>query len=125
MDAIDRYFADHHIDPLRSQQADVVLGLLHIGTPESMDMVAEIMGKPITRCPPAVPPWPPKPVVKKDRSERRLAFVGENLNLPTSKLFQDFRLLKKGMTEVEIRARGISLRDLRHWAKKGLIAWSD
>lgn len=105
---------------IHSSQADVVLELLRCG---DIDLVEEIMGRPITRCPPAVPPWPPKPVARRSAPERRVDFVGVNSNLPNSKLFRDFSILRRGMTESQILARGISRRDLRHWIKKGMLTW--
>lgn len=119
MDTIDRYFADHHIDPIRSSQADVVMGLLHLGTQEATEMLTEIMGKPITRCPPAVPPWPPKPV-KRAPKERRVARVRARSPHPTSKLSQ----IRVGMTEKQIHEMGVSMRDIRYWTERGHVEWT-
>lgn len=120
MDAIDRHFATQGIDPVRSQQADVVMSLLHLGTPEATEMLTEIMGKPITLCPPAVPPWPPKPARCAPR-ERKVVRVRSSSPHPTSKLPQ----VRVGMTEKQIHDMGISLRDIKYWTRGGHIEWSE
>lgn len=124
------YFDSIGLDPLRASSADVVLALLRINTAESLEVASEIVGRPITVCPPAIPPWPPKPVNESarkaqrdaDKTSRVVTKVGRNPCLPTTGAFQRFHHVRVGMTEDQLLRRGLTRRDLRVWAKKGAIA---
>lgn len=122
-----RYFEFHRIDPGSATSADTVLAYLRINTPLSLRYAEKIMGKKITVCPAAVPPWPPKPVAKKPRDavvasvKYRPAKNGKEL---PRKTVEKFSLVKKGMTKNNLMAKGLSKRDVTRWTKSGCITWS-
>jgi len=97
-------------------EADLAVALLRVGTPEALDYAGDVLGIRITRCPSGIPPWPPKPVRRKATGPRVVSVVA-NPCLPTTQAWQRFRLVRVGMTEDQLRARGISSRDIRVWTR--------
>lgn len=97
-------------------RADLVLALLRVNTPQSLAAAEGIVGRPVTRCPPSIPPWPPKPVAKAPRAPT-VRKVARNPCLPTTPAFQRYREVRVGMTRDQLLARGITHRDLRKWAR--------
>jgi hypothetical protein len=113
-EAVTEYLRAHGL--AAPSRADVVLALLRVNTQQSLAAAEGIVGRPVTRCPPAIPLWPPKPVVRAPRAPRVKA-VGRNPCLPTSGAFQRYRTVRVGMTRDQLLARGVTHRDLRKWAK--------
>lgn len=90
---------------------DVVLSLLNTNTPKSLAKVEKIIGRPITYCPPAVPPWPPKPVIIVSKPKVRKVQPGTQCK----KLDQ----VRIGWTLDQIIERlGVTRRDVKHWIKR-------
>jgi len=112
------YFASQRIS--EPSRADTIVGLLRINTRESLRAAEELMGRAITRCPAALPVWPPKPV-QHAASRASVVHVGDNPCLPTTNAFQRFCLVKKGMTKEQLAKRGITKRDIRLWSRSGAI----
>ncbi len=106
------YFRENNVaNPTR---VDEVLALLRINTPESLAEAERAVGRPVTRCPPAIPPWPPKPVSAKPRAP----VVQRVLPSPSKKQ----QMVKPGWTEEQIVQRvGATRRDVRHWIKQGYL----
>lgn len=96
-------------------RADLVLMLLRIGTPEALRRAEKLAGVAITRCPPAVPPWPPKPVQRTPAAPRVTARVPNNPLVRSSGAYQRFAQVKVGMTVEQLLSRGITRRDIRCW----------
>jgi hypothetical protein len=73
------------------------------------------MGRAIVACPPAVPPWPPKPVVTRaNKPHVRRVQSGTQ----SKKLNQ----VKIGWTVDQIIERlGVTRRDVRHWIKRDYL----
>jgi hypothetical protein len=116
--SLDEYFAEHGIaEPSR---ADTVLALLRINTPEALRAAEVIVGRPISRCPPCIPPWPPKPVQRAPTP--RVVRVGDNPHYPSSSPHHRFSQVKVGMTLDQLARRGISRRDIREWVKAEVVA---
>jgi hypothetical protein len=114
---LDQYMREHKItEPTR---ADLVLAYLRINTPLALDRAQQIMGKPITRCPPAIPPWPPKPVQKKQVPI--VARVDQSRFSWTVRT--SHRKIKPGMTRDQLRTNGLSSRDILDWTRSGRIEW--
>lgn len=115
-----QYFAEIGVD--KPLTVDIVLALLRINTPESLARASKLAGIEITKCPPAVPPWPPKPVAA--RAVVKVVRVGRNPCLPTTGAFQKFRMVRVGMTREQLKKRGLDNRDIRQWTNQGHIEWS-
>lgn len=118
---VDKYFAEHNLPRDQRQPSDVVLALLRINTLQSISYAAMIVGKPITHCPPAIPPWPPKPVAVVKRTS--ICKVGRNTFLPTTGAFHRFRRVRVGMTKEQLKSRGVTQRDIGRWTKSKHIEW--
>ena len=94
--------------------ADEVLALLRINTAESLKRACELMGRPIVQCPPAVPPWPPKPA-KTQPKPQRVARINPS---PAVKI----KNVKVGWTAEQVMQRsGATRRDFKHWVAKGYL----
>jgi hypothetical protein len=79
----------------------------------------------VTKCPPAIPPWPPKPVSGHAKgvviTKRPVAEIhGRRMRKTTQERYDRIRL---GMSKDQIRARGITTRDLRGWIRRGLLVF--
>lgn len=105
-------------------EADLALALLRVGTSEALDYAGRALGVSITRCPSAVPPWPPKPVRREAAADLRVSRVVKNPCRPTTGAFQRFKHVKVGMTEEQLRSRGVSTRDLRVWVRAGYVEFA-
>ena len=118
LDYMDAHRLDTH-DPLR---VDVVVMLLRIGTEEALGHVTALTGKPITRCPSAMPPWPPKPVAASAGHSPKVQWViDENPCSEGTAMRGRFEQLRVGRTREQLLARGITARDLCYWQKKNFI----
>lgn len=114
------YFIAQDVAPESIGKADVVLALLRINTPEALQAASGLVGKPITVCPAAIPPWPPRPVQRAPQ-ERVVAKADENPCAPSSDMHRRFALVRVGMTVEALQKKGISRRDLRCWTRAGHI----
>jgi hypothetical protein len=113
------YFAAHGVES--PSRADTVLALLRIGTPDALREAELIVGKPIHRCPPAIPPWPPKPIQRKLAEPRVVRKADPNPCLPATDAHRRFGKIKVGMTLHDLLERGLSRRDIRVWIKRGVL----
>jgi hypothetical protein len=113
------YLEAHHVRWIEASRADRVLGLLRINTPDSLKAAEELVGRAITRCPAAIPTWPPLPVQRVPK--RTVVAVGENPCLPGSDGFGYFGQLRVGMTEDQLIQRGIPQRWIRIWTRGGHV----
>jgi hypothetical protein len=123
LERVESYFQRIGVDSNLCVQADVVLALLRIGDKEALSEAARLVGRPITVCPPAVPPWPPLPVSVR-RREPVVASLGKNTFPPSLGMHGRFKHMRKGMTREQMKARGATTRDISYWTKNGHITWS-
>lgn len=107
-------------------RCDVILALLRLGrhSPQHRAEVERLMGRPITTCPPAVPPWPPKPVAR-DNRPRVVKRAMPNPCAPSSEAHRKFNTIRVGMTVDQLAARGITRRDVRVWGQRGWLEISE
>lgn len=127
------YFRQHGIPEDHVLRVDRVLALLRINTAGSLALVEELLGRPITVCPPAVPPWPPKPVsnapraatVLRVRVPKKVQRNGQGLPAGSisAKSRKNLKSIRRGMTKGQLHAIGISERDVKRWTRTGIIAW--
>jgi hypothetical protein len=115
---VDAYFRDHKLRRGEWLRADMVLALLRINTEDSLAEAEKLMGKKITVCPPAVPPWPPKPVQTK-----KMPTVAK-LKDGVTHVSEEFSYVRVGRTREQILARGVTARNLDYWTQRGDIEWS-
>jgi hypothetical protein len=103
------------LDESGYDQADLVLCLLRINTPESLCDAERLVGKPITYCPPCLR-W--KPPLQRDRmpEDRRVLSVRPDPVLAGSgrrSWLRRYHLFREGLTVAQLRQRGVTKRDLR------------
>lgn len=101
--------------------ADVVVALLRLNELGAAELM---LGRPVTRCPPGIPPWPPKPA-RREAAQPRVASVAANPCRPSTPAHQRYRLVRVGMTQDQLKSRGLSRRDVRLWTEAGHITWRD
>jgi hypothetical protein len=116
------YIEAHRLEPEHLLQVDIVLALLRINSREALDAAEKLTGRPITKCPPSLPPWPPAPV--RSSVQPIVAKVARNPCLPTTDAFQRFRLVREGLNRDQLRARGVTTRDLRLWTRAGHVEFA-
>lgn len=119
-EALNQYYQEQGIDPALACPADHILALLRMGRREDAERV---LGRPITRCPPAIPPWPPRPVSRAP-AQAKVASYATNPCLPTTDAFQRYKLVRTGLTEPQLIQRGLTRRDVRRWTRLGYLKWS-
>jgi hypothetical protein len=117
------YIEAHRLNPEHLLRVDIVLVLLRINSPEALGAAEKLTGRPITRCPPSLPPWPPAPV-RPPQGRRAVSRVGRNPCLPTTPAFQRFRAVRPGLTKEQLRVRGVTARDLRLWVRAGHVEFA-
>lgn len=126
---LERYFESQRIADKYLSQADIVLALLRINTAETLAAAEELVGKPIFKCPPAVPCWPPKPpprsTVRTVALVRMRPSVGVNgKKLPVvTKATHILSKVKRGMTKEQILSMGAYPRDIYRWTRSGYLEW--
>lgn len=101
-----------------------MLALLRIDTRESRRLVEDVLGLKIRLCPPGIPPWPPKPVQRKLAASCVASYRTPNPCLPTTGAFRRYALIRRGMTEEQLRRRGVTRRDILRWTKLGYLEWT-
>lgn len=117
--AVSGYVEEHALPVNALVRADLALILLRINSEEALAALPGLTGCAITKCPSAMPPWPPKPVQRAPRLvftrvEPYSGHVG-------TEMAQRYSLLKPGMTKEEALSKGITSRDLRYWQDKGRV----
>lgn len=124
--SVDRYVVQHRLDVKKFLPVDLVLILLRIGTKEALERATELTGKPITRCPSGMPPWPPKPTMAPPPCSREpvVSRVVENPCPPSTDMHRRFATVRKGLTKEQLIARGCQVRDIRYWQNKGHIEFT-
>jgi hypothetical protein len=113
------YFAQQRIDARDVLRVDIVLALLRLG---ELERVQELTGRPITKCPSGVPPWPPVPPKATARSP-----VVSMIGTPpcaSTEMAARFASVRKGMTKAQLLARGVTQRDIRYWEKTKRIEFT-
>ena len=120
--AASAYMADHRLEPAQMLRVDVVLMLLRIGTGAARLEAQALAGLPITHCPAAIPPWPPRPVAKRVKEPVVVSFTGPGLHAGTA-MAERYRQVKRGMTKEQLLARGCTQRDIRYWCAKGRVTF--
>jgi hypothetical protein len=119
--AVSAYAAENRLDIEAFLPVDLVLVLLRIRHAEAHGAIAELTGRPITRCPSGMPPWPPKPPASPATRpvEPKVSMVVPNPCPPSTDMHRRFDLVKKGLTREQLIARGCQVRDIRYWQNKG------
>jgi hypothetical protein len=117
------YIEAHRLEPEHLLRIDVVLALLRINSRDSLEAAEKLTGRPITRCPPQLPPWPPVPV-RPPQGVARVIKIARNPCLPTTPAFQRYRLVKLGLTREQLLVRGVTARDLRVWMRAGHLEFT-
>ena len=101
-------------------QADLVLALLSLREPSARAHVARIVGAPIRRYSPAMPPRIPAPVLTSAPRVRLLVSNPRRPNTPAHDRFA--ATFRDGATVESTTARGATRRDLRNAQRRGWIA---
>lgn len=119
---LDAYFTLQHVDLRHVLRVDLVLALLRIGGEDALERASELTGRPITKCPSAVPPWPPKPPPLR-AALPRVTKIGEPPSEGTE-MHGRFMWVRVGMTREQLLRRGITPRDIRYWEKTDRLEFS-
>ena len=114
---VENYLVRHGVPLERVTKVDLVLALLRINTPKALVEAERLVGKPITRGPSAVPPWPPKPISGLPRSSTKIIRV----DFPPGQ----HQMVKVGMTRDQLLARGVTRQNIFRWTRTGRIRWSE
>lgn len=113
---IEEYLVSHNVPLNRITRADLVLVLLRINTPEALVEAERIVGKPIAKCPSAMPPWPPKPISEPRARQAKIIRV----DFPPGQ----HQVVRIGMTREQLLARGVTRQNLFKWTRTGRVKWS-
>lgn len=105
-------------------RADRVLELLRDGSREALDEAEKILGKKITKCPPCIPPWPPKPLPDRPKV-LKVVTKNECNHFPGSDAHGRFQSVRIGMTRERLIAAGVLPRDILKWTKEGSIVMEE
>lgn len=98
--------------------ADIVLCLLRLGCRRARAWIAELIGHPITVCPPA---RSAVPIFKKEKVARVRWVVRNNPRYPSTGAHARFEHFRAGRTVQECLARGATRRDYRQAVRHGWI----
>lgn len=98
-------------------QADLVLCLLRVGTRSALASAEQLIGKPITHCPPQLRRDLPSPAHRRG-DHRILLAVGSALRERSS---SRMHCARPGMSVVSLMMRGATRRDIRLALRFGLI----
>jgi hypothetical protein len=105
-------------------QADLVLCLLRLNTPQSLKHAERLVGRKITHCPPALR-WKALPVNVPDRvgDDRRVTYVEKNPRLKSGRTswLRRYHLFNVGLTVAQLMKRGITRYDLSVVLKRGWL----
>lgn len=104
-------------------RTDIALALLRINTEASLAAAEALMGVRVKKLPPAIPPWPPKPVVSA-KPAPRVVQVNHSRGFTQTEAAERFRWVKPGMTVEQLVQRGISRRDIRTWTRRRRIVFA-
>lgn len=108
-------------------QADVVLALLRL---EILNVAEEIVGRPITRCPPALlPGYRAAGPARRLPDERRVTEVRKpeseergRRRLLACEMYERIGRARVGMTISALMARGVTRKDLRIAVRRGYVS---
>jgi hypothetical protein len=115
------YFAQQGVDISQLMKVDVVLALLRMNTSETLRAAEELSGVKVTKCPPDLRPIPPR--ASSGVRCCSIARLESRDSLETVSM-RRYRLLRVGMTRQQAIARGVTVRDLRYWERRGYLAWT-
>lgn len=126
---VDGYLSMHGLEPQLLGRTDLALVLLRVADGAADDFVrrealgrfAELTGRAITKCPSAMPPWPPKPVAGRPRGMVFTRVVQPYPGHKNTDMARRYSSLKVGMTQEQAMAHGITARDIRVWKDKGHV----
>lgn len=114
------YAEQARLDRSKMGSADLALALLRINSAASLEAFASLTGRTVTHCPPALPPWPPKPVPNRERSEPIV--LRKSKEAPRGEYMErHFRSIRVGMSRQDMLSRGATARDIRYWMTHGYI----
>ena len=104
-------------------QADLVLCLLRFGDKQSLDFVERLVGRPIKYGPSFRLTYPKNgtPTSRVDTSPRVTFVVPNNPRLGSTKAHDRFQEIKVGRTVKQLRARGVTRRDINKAVRRGWI----
>lgn len=114
------YFSEHGVTDF--QTVDVVLALLRLN---EVAWAERVWGRAVTRCPPGIPPWPPKPVRRAAAAPKVASKASPNPCLNGTALRSRFDLIRVGMTLPQLVALGLSRRDVRYLTNLGRLKWTE
>lgn len=99
-------------------RVDLAVALLRIDTAEARIFAEKLTGCAIQHCPSGLPPWPPKPVAPRHRGSRVVRVVGDNPCRPSTDAHRRFAQVKVGKSKDQLKALGVTQRDIERWTKK-------
>lgn len=99
-------------------QADLVLALLRLNDRASRLFIAELIGHPITICPPRKRG---DPILLKEKKARIRWVVKTNPRHPNTRAHERFEIFRAGRTIDECLSRGCTPRDIRQATRRGWI----
>jgi len=113
------------LDEYDYDQADLVLCLLQINTPRTVQHAEMLIGHPIEHCPPAFK-WKPLPQSILDRriiDERRVVSVQQDPRHKSGRptWLRRYHLFKIGLSVAQLLRRGVTANDLRLVTKRGWV----
>ena len=108
-------------------QADLVLCLLRVNTRRALRSAERLVGRSITRCPPALRRRP-LPLLNRDTEQdgRRVTRVRPPPPLPSGRQtrLRNWHLVRVGLTVTQLRQRGVSARVLKLARRRGWVELS-
>lgn len=104
------------------QTVDVLLGLLRLN---EVALAERVWGRPVTRCPPGIPRWPPKPARREAAQPKVASKASPNPCLNGTAMRSRFEAVRVGMTLPQLMALGLSRRDIRYLTNLGRLKWTE
>lgn len=117
---LSEYFASQRVPISRVLRVDLAVALLRIDTAEARMHAQELTGCAVQKCPSGLPPWPPRPVTHRHKPVKVKLLVVNPCRVGTD-AHRRYGMLRVGMTQDQLRARGITQRDVEHWTKKNWL----
>lgn len=129
---LDHYISEHGLQMDALLRVDLVLILLRLADDKghndfvrymALERIGELTGRAITRCPSAMPPWPPKPVAR--HPVKVVTKVEPNECYGNTDMHKRYGVVRVGMTREQLLAHGATVRDISLWVKQGKIAFKE